>query len=67
MTSFITFKPPDIRVNKSMWMRWTGHAARVGETGKKHTLFWLENLKGNDHSENQSIDGKIILEWILCK
>jgi hypothetical protein len=32
-----------------------------------HTRFWLENLKGRDHSEDLGIDGKIILEWILGK
>jgi hypothetical protein len=32
-----------------------------------HTIYWLENLKGRDHSEDLGIDGKIILEWILGK
>jgi hypothetical protein len=32
-----------------------------------HTVFWLENLKGRDHLEDQGADGKIILEWILGK
>jgi hypothetical protein len=27
--------------------------------------FWLENLKGRDHSEDMEIDGRIILEWLL--
>jgi hypothetical protein len=30
-----------------------------------HTIIWLENLKGRDHSEDLGVDGKIILEWIL--
>jgi hypothetical protein len=25
-----------------------------------HTLFWLENLKGRDHSEDLNVDGKIL-------
>jgi hypothetical protein len=25
-----------------------------------HTIFWLENLKGGDHSEDLGIDGSII-------
>jgi hypothetical protein len=29
--------------------------------------FFPENLKGRDHSEDTSIDGRIILEWILEK
>jgi hypothetical protein len=33
---------------------------------RKHT-FWLENLKGRDHSENLDVDGRIILEWMLGK
>jgi len=32
-----------------------------------YTIFWLENLKGRDHSEELGIDGKIIIEWILGK
>jgi len=27
-----------------------------------HAIFWLENLKGRDHSEDRGVDGKIILE-----
>jgi hypothetical protein len=29
--------------------------------------FWSENLKGTDQSEDLSIGGRIILEWILEK
>jgi hypothetical protein len=32
-----------------------------------YAVFWLENLKGRDHSEDLGVDGKIILEWILGK
>jgi hypothetical protein len=32
-----------------------------------HTIFWLENLKGRDHSEDLSIEGRIILEQIVGK
>jgi hypothetical protein len=31
------------------------------------TVFWLGNLKGRDHLEDLSVDGKIILGWILGK
>jgi hypothetical protein len=30
-----------------------------------HTIFWLENLKGRDRSEDLGADEMIILEWIL--
>jgi hypothetical protein len=31
-----------------------------------HTIFWLENLKGRDHSEDVGIDEKTS-EWIIGK
>jgi hypothetical protein len=35
--------------------------------GRDHTKSLLENLKGRDHAEGISVDGKIILDWILGK
>jgi len=32
-----------------------------------HSIWWLKNLKRRDNSEDQEVDGKIILEWILGK
>jgi hypothetical protein len=32
-----------------------------------NTIFWLENMKGRDHSEDLCVDGKITLKWILGK
>jgi len=32
-----------------------------------HTVLWLENLKGRDHSEDLGVDGKIILKWFVRK
>jgi hypothetical protein len=32
-----------------------------------HTIFWLENLKRRDYSEDLGIDGGIILESVLGK
>jgi hypothetical protein len=31
------------------------------------TVFWSENLKGRDHTENVGVNRMIILEWILGK
>jgi hypothetical protein len=31
------------------------------------TKFWLESLKGRDHSEDLDVDGSIILKCILRK
>jgi hypothetical protein len=31
------------------------------------TKFWLEILKGRDHSEDLDVDERIILKWILGK
>jgi hypothetical protein len=28
-------------------------------------VFWLESLKGRDHSEDLDVDGMMLLEWIL--
>jgi hypothetical protein len=30
-----------------------------------HTKFWLENLKGRGHVEDEGRDGKIVLKWIM--
>jgi len=32
-----------------------------------HIIFWLENLKRRDHSEDIDVDGRTVLEWILGK
>jgi hypothetical protein len=31
------------------------------------TKFWLESLKGRDHSEELGVDRRIILKWISGK
>jgi hypothetical protein len=30
-----------------------------------HTKFWWGNANGIDHSDDLSVDGRTILEWIL--
>jgi len=32
-----------------------------------HTILWLENLKGRNHLEDLSVDGRIILELGGCR
>jgi hypothetical protein len=31
------------------------------------SVFWLENLKGRDYSEDLGLGRKILLEWIVGK
>ena len=49
-------------------MRWTGHVARMGKR-EMHTGVWWRNVREGDHSEDPSLDGRIILililKWIL--
>jgi len=47
-------------------MKWAGDVTQY-ERRETHIIFWLENLKGRDHSENVGADGKMILKWILGK
>jgi hypothetical protein len=44
-----------VRVNKSKWMRWAGHVARMGGMGEVFTGFWLEGLKERDHWEDLGV------------
>jgi hypothetical protein len=41
-----------------------GNVARMGKMGNVYKI-WLENLKGRDHLEDISVDGKILLERML--
>jgi hypothetical protein len=55
------YDSPDIvRVFKTRRMRCAGYVAHV-RTMRIHTKVWFEDLKGTDHSENQGVDGRIIL------
>jgi hypothetical protein len=49
------------KVIKSRRMIWAGHVARMRK------MRWSENMKVGDHSEDPSLDGRIIFEWILWK
>jgi hypothetical protein len=56
--------PNIIRMIKSKMMRWAGHVELMGEMSTKSCL---QSLKGRDHSEDLSVDERIILKWILRK
>ena len=58
--------PNIVRVIKSRRMRWAGHVARMG-IGEVETDFWWGNLSERDHLENPSVDGMVILRWMLWK
>jgi hypothetical protein len=45
---------------RSRMMRWVGHGVHVGENRNAYQIL-LEGLKGGDHSEDQGVDGRIIL------
>ena len=32
-----------------------------------HTEFWWGNLKERDHLEDISVDGRVILKWVIKK
>jgi hypothetical protein len=53
-----------ITVMKPRRMRWLGRVVRRGEM-RNAFKFLSENVKGRHHSEDLTIDGKVILEWIL--
>jgi hypothetical protein len=46
-------------------MRSVGHVARMEAV--INTIFYLENLKGRDHTEHLEVDGRITLELNLMK
>jgi hypothetical protein len=55
--------PNIIRQIKSRRMRWAGHVARMGEERKTYRV--LVGKKERDHLEDQGVDGRMRLEWIL--
>jgi hypothetical protein len=58
------YSSPNItRVIKS---RGPGHVARMGR-GEVHARFWWGNLREVDHLEDRSLDGRMIIKWILEK
>jgi hypothetical protein len=53
------FSPNNVRVIKSMRMRWAGQVARMGE-GRGVSGFWLGGPKVRDHWEDLGVSGRII-------
>jgi hypothetical protein len=44
----------------------TGYIERMGEMRNSYTIL-VGNLSERDHSEDKSVDGKLILQYILRK
>jgi hypothetical protein len=53
-----------IRQMKSRRMRWAGHVACMGEERKLYRVL-VGKPKGNNHSEDQGVGGRMGSEWIL--
>ena len=47
-------------------MRWVGHVARMEEETGVHKV-WVVKPEGKNRWEDQEVDGRIILRWILSK
>jgi len=45
-------------------MRWAGHVACMGR-GNVNTGFWWGNIRERGLLEDPSVDGRIILIWII--
>jgi hypothetical protein len=58
--------PYIIRVIKTRRIRWKGYVACM-RAMKNVYRFFLESLKGRDHSEALDVGGSVILKWILRK
>jgi hypothetical protein len=50
--------------DKMRRMRWMGHVARMG---RGVSGFWWGNLSERGHLGDPSVDGRIILRWVLKK
>jgi hypothetical protein len=56
--------PSIITMTKSRGMGWAGHVARMRRRGR-HIGFWQESQKERYYYEDQNVDGRKILRWIL--
>jgi hypothetical protein len=56
--------PNIFRVIRSRRLRWMRLVASMGEMRKPYKV-WFGNLKGRNSFKDISVDGKIILKWLL--
>jgi hypothetical protein len=56
--------PNIIRVIKSRRMRWMRHVAFMGDIRNTYSMLITKHRR-KYHLEDKSVNGKIILEWIL--
>jgi hypothetical protein len=47
-------------------MRWAGYIARMGEMRRNAYSVPVGKPEGRNHAEDQGVDGRIMLEWILA-
>jgi hypothetical protein len=61
------YSSPDIsRTIKSRRIRWVGHVVCIGELRNEQNVL-VTKREVRDHSEDLSVDGRIILKRILVK
>jgi hypothetical protein len=53
-------------VKKCRRMMWMGNVARMSEK-RVRSGFWLLNPKERDYVEDVSMDGRIVLRWLIKK
>jgi hypothetical protein len=58
--------PNIIRVIKSRRLRWAGHITRVGKRRSAYKVL-VGKREGRNRLEDQGVDGRKILKWILEK
>jgi hypothetical protein len=58
--------PSIFRVIKSRGLRWAGNVARMGKRSGVYRV-WCGTLRERDRLGDPSVDGRIILRWLLRK
>jgi hypothetical protein len=54
-----------IKQIKSRRVKWVRHVARMGEDRNVYKVF-MRKPEGNNHLEDQGVDGRMLSEWILA-